>query len=47
LPPVGDLDDLLAATRVIDTAYAASGWRTTRLVNSGASSSLRASVTTD
>jgi predicted dehydrogenase len=29
LPPVADLDDLLAAMRVIDAAYAASGWRTT------------------
>ena len=28
-PPVADLDDLLAAMRVIDAAYAASGWRTT------------------
>jgi hypothetical protein len=29
LPPVADLDNLLAAMRVIDTAYTASGWRTT------------------
>jgi predicted dehydrogenase len=28
LPPIADLDDLLAAMRVIDTAYAVSGWRT-------------------
>jgi predicted dehydrogenase len=28
LPPVADLDDLLAAMRVIDAAYTASGWRT-------------------
>jgi predicted dehydrogenase len=28
LPPIADLDDLLAAMRVIDTAYAISGWRT-------------------
>src|SRR5919199_6958469 len=28
LPPVAGLDDLLAAMRVIDAAYAASGWRT-------------------
>ena len=28
LPPVADLDDLLAAMRVIDSAYVASGWRT-------------------
>jgi predicted dehydrogenase len=27
LPPVADLDDLLAAMRVIDAAYDASGWR--------------------
>jgi predicted dehydrogenase len=27
LPPVADLDDLLAAMRVIDAAYIASGWR--------------------
>jgi predicted dehydrogenase len=27
-PPVADLDDLLAAMRVIDAAYAVSGWRT-------------------
>jgi predicted dehydrogenase len=27
LPPVADLDDLLAAMRVIDAAYVASGWR--------------------
>jgi predicted dehydrogenase len=27
LPPVADLDDLLAAMRIIDAAYAASGWR--------------------
>jgi predicted dehydrogenase len=27
LPPVADLDDLLAAMRVIDAAYTASGWR--------------------
>jgi predicted dehydrogenase len=29
LPPVADLDDLLAAMKVIDAAYAASGWRPT------------------
>jgi predicted dehydrogenase len=27
LPPLADLDDLLAAMRVIDAAYVASGWR--------------------
>jgi hypothetical protein len=27
LAPVADLDDLLAAMRVIDSAYVASGWR--------------------
>lgn len=27
MPPVADLDDLLAAMRLIDAAYAASGWR--------------------
>lgn len=29
LPPVADLDDLLAAMKVIDAAYIASGWRST------------------
>jgi hypothetical protein len=29
-PPVAELDDLLAAMRVIDAAYVASGWRTAR-----------------
>lgn len=28
LPPVADLDDLLAAMRAIDAAYSMSGWRT-------------------
>jgi predicted dehydrogenase len=30
LPPLAELDDLLAAMRVIDAAYVASGWRTTK-----------------